>query len=489
MLKNASPVARPVKIHGDGSISADVCIIGAGSGGLSVAAGAAQLGASVVLIEKGRMGGDCLNYGCVPSKAMIAAAHHAQSMREAAAFGIDGSPQVDFARVMAHVEQTIATIAPHDSVERFEGLGVHVLNEKARFLGPTQVQAGSLIVNARRFVVATGSHAVAPPVPGLEGVDYLTNETVFSLKVQPQHLIVLGGGPIGVELAQAFRRLGSQVTLVERFSLMARAEPEAREIIRARLQAEGIAIHENAIVKAAWSTPEGVALEVAQGNASTTVSGSHLLVAAGRAPNLDGLDCEAAGIATTPKGITVGPDLRSTNRRVYAVGDVAGGPQFTHVAGYHAGIVIRQILFGLSSRTDLRALPAVTFCDPEVAQVGLSEAEAREKDHGVIVLTARLDGNDRAVAERRCEGMVKLVFSRRKLLLGATIVAPAAGEMIGLLTLGVHQGVSVSTLAQMIAPYPTLAEAIKRAAGSYYTPRLFAPGPRRIVRLVQFLIR
>ncbi len=361
MTTKNSPKARPVKILGNGTIKADLCIIGAGSGGLSVAAGAAQLGASVVLIEKGLMGGDCLNYGCVPSKAMIAAAHHAQSIRDAAAFGIDAVPQVDFARVMAHVNETIATIAPHDSVERFEGLGVHVLQEKARFLGPTQVQAGPHIVTARRFVVATGSHAVAPPIPGLDGVEFLTNESIFALKVQPSHLIVMGGGPIGVELAQAFRRLGSKVTLVERFGLLARAEPEARAIIRARLQAEGVVLHEDAIIKAAWSTEGGVALEVAQGNGSTTVSGSHLLVAAGRAPNLEGLDCEAAGIETTPRGIKVGADLRSTNRQVYAIGDVAGGPQFTHVAGYHAGLVIRQILFGLPARVDLRALPAVTF--------------------------------------------------------------------------------------------------------------------------------
>ena len=470
----------------DGVLHADLCIIGAGSGGLSVAAGAVQMGASVVLIEKHLMGGDCLNTGCVPSKALLAAAHAAHAQRHADPFGIaNHEPAVDFAKVHAHVHGVIAAIAPHDSVERFEGLGVTVIRAPASFTGPAEVQAGSHRIRARRFVVATGSSAAIPPVPGLGDIPYLTNESIFGLKERPDHLLVLGGGPIGIEMAQAFRRLGARVTLLERAAILPRDEPEAVTILRDALIREGITLHEGIEVVAARGTGAGVELEL-RGNAGPVlVQGSHLLVAAGRKPNTAGLGLEAAGIAFTPRGITVDQRLRSSNRRVFAIGDVSGGPQFTHIAGYHAGIVIRNALFGLPAKVDYAALPWVTYADPELAHVGLTEASAREAGHGVSTLLQPLAGNDRAQAERATEGLAKIILGPRGRILGATILAPRAGEMIGVWGVAIQQKMKIGAIASMIAPYPTMSEISKRAAGSFYTPSLFSARTRRLVGLLQ----
>ena len=483
----AGPARRPTLR--DGALHADLCIIGAGSGGLSVAAGAAQMGASVVLIEKHLMGGDCLNTGCVPSKALLAAAHAAEAVRASGRFGVNGhEPDVDFSKVHAHVHGVIAAIAPHDSVERFEALGVTVIQGAARFTGPQKVEAAGQRIHARRFVVATGSAAAVPPVPGLGEAPYLTNETIFALTDRPDHLLVLGGGPIGVEMAQAFRRLGAAVTLVERGAILPKDEPEAVAVLRARLLREGIALHEGAEVLAAHRAANGVELELRGADAPVVLRGTHLLVAAGRRPNIAGLGLEAAGIETTPRGITVDARLRSTNRRVFAIGDVAGGPQFTHIAGYHAGIVIRNALFGLPAKVDYAALPWVTYADPELAHVGLTEAAAREAGHPVSILLQPLSGNDRAQAERETEGLAKIVLGRGGRILGATIVAPRAGEMIGLWGLAIQKRLGIGAIAAWLAPYPTMAEISKRAAGSFYTPSLFGPRTRRLVGLVQRLL-
>ncbi|HEV7267754.1 MAG TPA: FAD-dependent oxidoreductase [Falsiroseomonas sp.] len=475
------PVRRPVLR--DGVLHADLCIIGAGSGGLSVAAGAVQMGAAVVLIEKHRMGGDCLNTGCVPSKALLAAAHAADVVRHGGRFGVNGhEPAVDFTRVHAHVHGVIGAIAPHDSVERFEGLGVTVIRAAARFTGPREVEADGQRIRARRFVVATGSSAALPPVPGLAETPHLTNESVFDLTDLPEHLIVLGGGPIGIEMAQAFRRLGAAVTVLERASILPKDEPEAVAILRAALLREGIALQEGAQVAATRRAGNGVEVEFADG---TKLIGTHLLVAAGRRPNTAGLGLEAAGIEATPRGITVDAGLRSSNRHVFAIGDVAGGPQFTHVAGYHSGIVIRSALFGLPAKTDYAALPWVTYADPELAHVGLTEADARAAGHEVSILSQPLSGNDRAQAERETEGLIKVVLGRRGRILGATIVAPRAGEMIGTWGLAIQQKLKIGAIASSLAPYPTMSEISKRAAGGFYTPALFGPRTRALVGLIQ----
>ncbi len=489
-MADAAPNAASRRPERRGAVlHADLCVIGAGSGGLSLAAGAAQMGASVVLVEKHLMGGDCLNTGCVPSKALLAAAHAAAAVRGAALFGVDaGARSVDFARVHAHVHGVIAAIAPHDSVERFEGLGVTVIQGAARFTGPGEVEAAGQRIRARRYVVATGSTAAVPPVPGLSEVPYLTNETVFGLTERPDHLVVLGGGPIGVEMAQAFRRLGSAVTLLERAVILPRDEPEAAAVVRAALLAEGVDLREGVQIASIRVADGGIAVAVGDGNAGGEVWGSHLLVAAGRKPQIEGLGLEAAGIATTPRGITVDAGLRSSNRRVFAIGDVAGGPQFTHIAGYHAGIVIRRALFGLPAKVDYAALPWVTYADPELAHVGLTEDEARKAGHSVSVLSQNLSGNDRAQAERATEGLAKIVLGRGGRILGATIVAPRAGEMIGLWGLAIQQKMKIGAVASSLPPYPTMAEISKRAAGSHYTKALFGPRTRAIVGFIQRLL-
>jgi pyruvate/2-oxoglutarate dehydrogenase complex dihydrolipoamide dehydrogenase (E3) component len=475
------PARRPWRKGG--VLHADLCIIGAGSGGLSVAAGAAQMGAAVVLVEKHLMGGDCLNTGCVPSKALIAAAHAAAAVRGAGRFGVNGhEPEVDFTRVHGHVHGVIAAIAPHDSIARFEGLGVTVLQAAARFTGPAEVEAGGERISARRFVVATGSSAAIPPIPGLAETPFFTNETVFGVTERPGHLIVLGGGPIGVELAQAFRRLGAAVTLLDIATILPRDEPEAVDVLRRRLIEEGIVLHEKAQIASVARAANGVAVMLADG---ARLEGTHLLVAAGRRPNVAGLGLEAAGIAATPRGITVDAGLRTTNRRVYAIGDVAGGPQFTHIAGYHAGLVIRSALFGLPAKADYAALPWVTYADPEVAHVGMTEAEARRAGHAVTVLSEPLSGNDRAQAERETDGLIKIVLGRRGRILGVTIVAPRAGEMLGLWGLAIQKRMAIGAVASSLAPYPTMAEIGKRAAGKWYTPTLFGARTRRVVGLLQ----
>lgn len=458
----------------NGVLQADLCIIGAGSGGLSVAAGAAQMGAAVVLIEKHLMGGDCLNTGCVPSKALIAAAHAAQAQRSGARFGVAPvEPRVDFTQVMAHVHGVIGAIAPHDSVARFEGLGCTVIQAAARFSGPGEVEAGGQRISARRFIIATGSRAALPPIPGLAETPHLTNETLFELTELPAHLAVIGGGPIGLEMAQAFRRLGAAVTVLERATILPKDEPEAVAVVRAALLAEGVRIIEGASITRV--DPGRITL------ADGVVEPSHILVAAGRKPVIEGLGLEEAGIAFTPKGITVDAGLRTTNPRAFAIGDCAGGPQFTHIAGAHAGIIIRRALFGLPAKTDYRALPWVTYTDPELAHAGLTEAEAP----GCRTLLQRLDGNDRAQAEAATEGLVKLVLSPKGVILGATIVAPGAGEMIGMWALAIQKRLKVGDIAATTLPYPTLSEAGRRAAGAWFTPSLFGPKVRFFVGLTQ----
>ena len=467
------------------AIRADICVIGAGSAGLSVAAGASQMGASTVLIEKGKMGGDCLNYGCVPSKSLLAAAHAAHTVRTAGMFGVNGhEPTVDFAKVHAHVHGVIDAIAPMDSVERFESLGVTVIPASARFTGPDTVVAGDTEITARRIVIATGSRTVLPPIPGLDTVPYLTNETIFDKRVQPSHLIVIGGGPIGIEMAQAHRRLGSRVTVLERETILPREDPELAEVVRRALVLEGVDLLEGVEVTRVEKAGNGIAVTLGGGDGDTSLEGSDLLVATGRRANVDGLDLAAAGIAHNGARIRVDSRLRTTNRRVFAIGDAAGGPQFTHLAGYHAGIVIRNALFRLPAKARTDALPRVTYTDPELAQVGLDEAEARARHGEIRILRWSFHENDRAQAERRPEGLTKIITTRKGRIVGAGIAGPHAGELIHTWVLAIAQRLKIGAVANMIAPYPTLGEAGKRAAGSFYVPALFSERTRQIVRFL-----
>ncbi|MEX3016832.1 NAD(P)/FAD-dependent oxidoreductase [Gymnodinialimonas hymeniacidonis] len=464
-------------------IETDICVIGAGSGGLSVAAGAVQMGAKVVLLEGHKMGGDCLNYGCVPSKALLAAGHKAHETSEAA-FGVAGhAPNPDYAAAKDHVHAVIAEIEPVDSQERFEGLGVHVIREFGRFISETEVQAGEDVIKARRFVIATGSRPFVPPIPGLDTVPHHTNETIFDLRERPEHLIIIGGGPIGLEMAQAHVRLGSKVTVLEGDKAMGKDDPEAAAIVLENLRAEGIEIVEGAKASQISGSDGAIKVETEDGQ---SFDGTHLLVAVGRQVNVDKLDLEKAGVDYDRRGVTVDAGLRSTNKRVYAVGDVAGGFQFTHVAGYHAGVIIRPMLFGLPAKARTDHIPWATYTSPELAQVGLTEAQAKEQ-HGekVFIAKAEFHHNDRGIATGQTKGFAKVMVFKGKPV-GATIVGPQAGDLIQIWSMAIANKMKMSAVANMIAPYPTLGEINKRAASAYFSPKLFESDTvKKVVRFVQ----
>lgn len=468
-------------------LTPDICVIGGGSGGLTVAAAAAAFGVDVVLIEKGKMGGDCLNYGCVPSKALIASASHAHAIASAPAFGVDaGKAKVDFEAVHRHVHAVIGQIAPNDSEERFRAMGVNVVRARARFVDDRTVEADDLRIRARRFVIATGSRPMVPPIPGLAETPHLTNETLFDRTRRPEHLIVIGGGPIGLEMAQAHRRLGSEVTVVEGLRLLSKEDPEAAAIVADRLRAEGIALVEGAKVTGVEKAEGGVRVTYEKDGESVSVAGSDILVATGRAANVGDLGLDKAGIRHDRTGVKVGANLRSSNRRVYAIGDaVSGGLQFTHVAGYQAGLVVQQILFRLPARENRHIIPRVTFTKPELAHVGMSEEEARKARGGVGVLRWPYAENDRAQAERETQGEIKLVIDRRARILGATIVGAGAGEMINFWALAISRKLSLSDVRGFVPAYPTMNEIGKRAAISYYSPMMRKPAVRRLIAFLR----
>jgi pyruvate/2-oxoglutarate dehydrogenase complex dihydrolipoamide dehydrogenase (E3) component len=474
-------------------LTPDLCVIGAGAAGLSVAAAAAAFGVPVVLVEKGAMGGECLNAGCVPSKALIAASERMAAIRSGGAFGISTrEPQLRFDKVMKHVHDTIAVIAPTDSVERFTALSVRVIKAEARFSDTRSLIAGDVTIRARRFVIATGSRPVSPAIEGLEGTPYLTNETIFGLETLPKHLAIIGGGPIGMELAQAFHRLGSRVTLLEAGQALAREEPEMRLAAVTALKREGILIREGVSVTHARFEQGHVILSLTDqvhAGQPETVQASHLLVAVGRTPAIGDLDLEKAGIRYDRSGIAVNKSLRSSNRRIYAIGDCASGAtrglRFTHAASQQAGLVVRHALFRQNIAYDPDLIPRVTFTDPEIASVGLSEDEARKRHGTIHVLRHPFAENDRARAELQTQGLVKLIATRKGKLLGASIAGSHAGEMISFYSLALTQGLGMKEIAQTVFPYPVRAEAGKRAAIGFYAPLTQNSWLRRLISVLR----
>jgi pyruvate/2-oxoglutarate dehydrogenase complex dihydrolipoamide dehydrogenase (E3) component len=468
-------------------LTPDICVIGAGSGGLSVAAAAATFGVPVVLIEKGRMGGDCLNTGCVPSKSLIAAAKYAHAIGKARAFGISASVSgVDFAAVHKHVHDVIAGIAPNDSSERFTGLGVRVIAGAARFRDAQTVTVGdAFAIKARRFVIATGSSPSLPPIPGIKETPYLTNETVFDLTILPAHLIVIGAGPVGLELAQAFRRLGAAVTVLDAAQALAREDEECAAIVLDALGDEGVDLRTNVAVARVEALDGEVKVVVRADGGEESIAGSHLLLATGRHANADELGLEQAGVRYERGGILVDKSLKTSNRRVYAIGDVAGGAQFTHLAGYHAALVIRNALFRLPVKVNEDIIPRVTFTDPELAHVGSREADARARGMRFKVLRWPYHEIDRARAERETRGHIKVITSTSGRILGATIIGANAGELIATWALAVSERLHVRALAGMVIPYPTLAEVGKRAAITYFLPGARSPLVRRLITFLR----
>lgn len=472
----------------------DVCVIGAGSGGLTVVAACRSLGASVVLVEEGKMGGDCLNTGCVPSKALIAASKRAHTIQHAGMFGVATDElRVNFGRIHEHVHQVIGEIAPHDSVERFEAMGATVLQTRGEFVDKRTLKAGDQLIRARRFVIATGSRPATPPIPGLDQVEYLTNESIFDQTRKPQHLIIIGGGPIGMELAQAHRRLGSEVTVIEMADALAKDDPELTAIALKKIEAEGVRVLPKTRVNSVEMQGQQVAVITVRGTGDAeetdTVLGSHLLVAAGRAPNTKEMGLDKAKVRLSEQeAVRVNRGMKTSNRRIYAVGDVSGGLQFTHLAGYQGGLVVRNALFGLPVKQNTNIIPWATYTDPEIANVGMNEAAARKRygDKFKIIRVSYAQ-NDRAQAERRTEGMVKLLTDKKGRILGAGIVGQQAGELISFFAFAMANKLKISSFTKFVAPYPTLAEITKRAAIEFYRDQLGNPWLERIRKLNSLL--
>ena len=458
-------------------------VIGAGAAGLTAAGGCAMYGLNVALIERGRMGGECLNTGCVPSKALLAAAHRAHAVRTAARLGVmTGEPRVDFAAVNAHVQAAIVRIAPHDSRERFEAMGVDVITGEARFVSPHGVRVGERTLSAPRIVIATGSRPRLPEIPGLAETSHLTNETIFGLTELPDHLVILGGGAIGVEMAQAFRRLGAAVTLVEADRPLAHedADADAAALLLDTLRAEGVCIVTGTPARRIAAAGAGIEVTLGDG---PTVAASHLLVAAGRAPDLASLDLSAAGVAAGKDGIEVDARRRTSARHIMAIGDCRAGPRLTHVAGHEGALAVRAIALGLPTRANYSALPRAIYTEPELAQVGLTEAQARAKYGEVEVITAPFAGDDRALSEDDAAGFVKLVRARSRVV-GVTIVGAHAGELLLPWSQILASRASAFALASTVVAYPTRSEASKAAAFQSVQPLLFHPWLKRWAALL-----
>jgi pyruvate/2-oxoglutarate dehydrogenase complex dihydrolipoamide dehydrogenase (E3) component len=464
----------------------DFCVIGAGAGGLSFAAGASQMGASVVLLESEKMGGDCLNYGCVPSKALLAASKIGHEIKKSSQFGWEISDsKLDFKKVHEHIQSVIDAIAPNDSVERFEGFGVKVILEEGKFIDKTTLETKKHLIKAKHFIISTGSKPFIPPIEGLNSVKYYTNESIFNLEELPKHLAVIGGGPIGIEMAQAFGRLGSKVTILEAFTALPKDDPSMTNKLKEILVAEEVEINENIKISSVSQIDEGILFTYKnKKNEEHKLVVTHVLVATGRKANIENLNLEVADIKASSKGIEVNANLRTSNSKVYAIGDCIGGYQFTHVAGYHAGLAIRNSIFKLRAKVQTKAIPWVTYTDPELAHVGFSQQQLKEKKISYKVLEMEFDENDRAQAEKRTDGAIKVLVSPKGYVLGATILGTHAGELIYPWVILIQNNLKISAITSSIAPYPTLNDINKRIAGSFYTDKVFSPFMKKMVKFI-----
>jgi pyruvate/2-oxoglutarate dehydrogenase complex dihydrolipoamide dehydrogenase (E3) component len=467
----------------------DIAIIGAGAGGLVVAAVAANLGHKVVLFEKHKMGGDCLNYGCVPTKASIAASKAFHNVKASEKFGVfTHNEGIDFQKAQQHVQNVIDSIKPHDSQERFEGLGVTVVRGEAKFINSHTVSSGKNLYLASKFVIATGSRPFVPPIKGIDTVPYLTNETILELNKCPEHLIVIGGGPIGCEMAQNYRRMGAKVTIIEATeSIMVKEDPALVKILEEQLQKEGISIHTSARVEDIWQSDDGIALNVNQGGVEGKITGSHVLVAAGRKANMESLDLEKAGVKCSKTNIIINKAMQTSKKHIYAIGDVSGPYQFTHMAGYQASIVINRMLFANRfAKANYDAVPWCTYTDPEFAHVGMTAKEAKETygSKHIRCINLPFGNTDRAKAEAKTTGAINVIFGKKGKILGATILGHMAGEIIQNWAILITHKMTAKDLLKVILPYPTFSEINKQVASEYYKGAFYSKKTAKISRFL-----
>jgi pyruvate/2-oxoglutarate dehydrogenase complex dihydrolipoamide dehydrogenase (E3) component len=466
----------------------DLAVIGGGTAGLVSSAVSAGIGARTALIEQHRLGGECLWTGCVPSKALIRSASVLHTLRRAADYGIDvDGGRADFARVMERIQAIIRRIEPHDSPERFRSLGVDVVEGRARFTSPEEVEVGGRRVRAKRWILATGSRTAVPPIPGLAEAGYLTHETVWALRALPESLVVLGAGPIGIELAQAFARLGSRVAVVGAVAgVLEREDPEIAAVLARQLEREGIRL----LLSSRASAVRVEAGEKVVTVGDTELRAAEILVATGRRANVEEMGLEAIGVEVGERGVAVDGSLRTSAGNVWAAGDVAGPHRFTHVADYQARLAAPNALFPLRRKVDYRVVPWCTYTEPEVARVGLTEAEARERwgDRAGIFRYDH-DSLDRALCDGEPEGLTKLVLDPRGRIAGAHVVGPRAGETIHEAVLAVRHCLKLSDLSGMIHVYPTYPESLKRAADAYLRAKYSGGLARRVADLaVRWLV-
>jgi pyruvate/2-oxoglutarate dehydrogenase complex dihydrolipoamide dehydrogenase (E3) component len=467
----------------------NLVVIGAGTAGLVAAAGAAILGARVALIERHLTGGDCLNYGCVPSKALIRSARAARGVAEAPEFGIEATPpKIEFADVMRRVRRVRAEIAPNDSVQRFAALGVDVFLGHGHFTGKRSLEVEGQRLEFRKAIIATGARAAVPPIPGLADAGCLTNETVFSLTALPRRLIVIGGGPIGCELAQTFARLGSQVSLVSDIPhLLPKEDTDVAALLEQQFRREGIELILGAKVERAEKSAVGKILIIDRGQAKDTIVGDEILLAVGRVPNVEGLNLEAAGVKYDDKGVTVDDHLRTSNSNIFAAGDISSQYHFTHAAEALGRIALQNALFFGRKQASNLVVPWCTYTDPEIAHVGLNEGSASKSRIEIKTFTLPFADNDRAVVDADTAGFAR-VHVRRKdgRLLGATLVSRHAGESIGELVMAIQHKMKIGELAAIIHPYPTESEIVKRLGDASQRGRLKPWMKQALVKVFQW---
>jgi pyruvate/2-oxoglutarate dehydrogenase complex dihydrolipoamide dehydrogenase (E3) component len=467
-------------------LTPDICVIGGGPAGIAVATRAARNMVPVVLVEMGRGGGSNLSSGSIPSKALIAASNHYELLRRGPSFGVTGAPlQVNFGKLSEHIRAVGDAVAPHVSTERLAALGVRVIVAPARFLDRRTVIAGDITINARRFVLATGSVPVAPEIQGLSDVDFMTPESAFDITRKPTHLLVLGANGRGLEFAQAYNRLGVDTTVIDPHPALPDDDPELAAVVLDRIRAEGIRIHDGAAIIGISRRRGGIRVTISESEDEVQLDGSHLLVMAGREPNVANLGLDAAGVDYEPSGIAVDRLLRTSNRRIYAIGDVVAGPPVANRGDYQADRILQSILYRLPRRDRPTDVPVVIFTDPGIARVGLSEVDAR-KQHGKIrVLRFPLIENDRAQTERMPAGFIKVITSWGGRILGATIVGHDAGEQIALWSFALANRMNIRSMLSYVPPYPSRAEISRQVAETFRSPGLTLGWRRRIIEFLR----